>query len=298
VSELPAGLRSAPLGPGDREEIAAVWRACEEHDDGRAEFAEADVVAIFARPSLEPARDSVGVRDGGALVAFGLQLAPRFTFVHVLPAFRGRGIGTWLLRWSQDAARAIGARTTAQDISDGERGAIALLERDGYVRRWDSWAFEIALEAAPPAPLLPAGYSIRDFAPGDERPVHGVIQRAFGEWPDHEPQPYGDWAAMVFERPDFEPALLGVAVHDDSVIGAVLLIDDGIEGWVDQLAVAREHRGRGLGVALLMHAFGRTWARGRRTCGLGTDSRTGARGLYEKVGMRVRQTFGEYAKEL
>jgi mycothiol synthase len=298
VSELPAGLRSAPLGSEDRRALAAVWRACEEHDDGRADFSEADAVAIFGRPSLEPERDSIGVRDGRALVAFGLQLGPRITFVHVLPGHRGRGIGTWLMRWSQDAARAIGAPVTAQEISDNERGAIALLESDGYVRRWDSWAFEMALDEEPPAPALAPGYAIRDFAPGDERAVYDVIQRAFGDWPEYEPQPFEDWAAMGIGRPGFEPALLGLAVHEDAVIGAVQLIEDGEEGWIDQLAVAREHRGQGLGMALLLHAFGRTWRRGGRTCALGTDSRTGARGLYEKVGMRVRKTFGEYAKEL
>jgi mycothiol synthase len=64
------------------------------------------------------------------------------------------------------------------------------------------------------------------------------------------------------------------------------------------LAVAREHRGRGLARALLAHAFGLTWRRGGHRCGLGTDSRTGARGLYEHVGMHVRKTYGEYVKRL
>ena len=39
------------------------------------------------------------------------------------------------------------------------------------------------------------------------------------------------------------------------------MIVDG-RGWVDQLAVAREHRGRGLARALLQHAFGETWRAG------------------------------------
>jgi len=67
---------------------------------------------------------------------------------------------------------------------------------------------------------------------------------------------------------------------------------------VDQLGVAREHRGRGLARALLAHAFRTTWQRGGRHCGLATDARTGARGLYEHVGMRVRKTYGEFVKQL
>jgi mycothiol synthase len=293
------GLRTAPLGSADVTDLTAVWRACEEHDDGRAEMVEADAIAIYGRPSFDFARDTVGVRDGDALVGFGLQLGKRATFVHVLPAYRGRGIGAWLLRWSQDAARAVGAEVTAQEISDNERAAIALLEADGYVRRWDSWAFEIALEREPPAPALPSGYAIRDFVPGrDERVAYDVIQRAFDEWPDREPHAFEDWAATSLGRPGFSPPLLGLTERDGEVVGAVLLVVHDDEGWIDQLAVAREHRGRGLARALLGHAFGRTWTRGGRRCGLGTDSRTGARGLYERVGMRVRKSYGEYAKQL
>jgi GNAT superfamily N-acetyltransferase len=299
VSGLPDGLTSAPLSGADTAAVTVVWRACEEHDDGLAECVEADMVAIFGRPSFDFARDTVGVRDGDELVAFGLQLAARITFVHVLPAYRGRGIGTWLLCWSQDAARAIGARLTAQEISDNEHAAIALLEADGYARRWDSWAFSIALEREPPAPAVPSGYTIRDFVPGrDERVVFDLIERAFSEWPEREPLTFDDWVATSLGRPGFAPPLLGLAERDGEVVGAVLLIEDDDEDWIDQLAVAREHRGGGLARALLVHAFRRTWGRGGRRCGLGTDGRTGARGLYEHVGMHVRKTYGEYGKQL
>jgi mycothiol synthase len=299
VTALPDGVRAEPLTRETLADVTAVWQACEIHDDGESDFTEADVVAFANRPSLDLSRDTMGVRDGGALVAFGVQIGVRVTWVHVLPEHRGRGIGTWLMRWSQDAARAIGAPVTAQEVSDNNRAAIALLEGDGYTRRWSSWAFEIALEREPPAPVLPYGYAIRDFVPGqDDRVAHGVIQHAFSEWPEHQPSAFDDWAAMALGRPGFAPELFGLAVNGDEVVGAVLLVEDGDEGWVDQLAVAREHRGNGLGMALLMHAFGRTWRRGGVRCALGTDERTGARGLYERVGMRVRKTFGEYAKQL
>lgn len=293
------GLAEAPLTAGDAAAVTAVWQACEIDADGAPDFEEADVVAFTQRPSFDFARHTRGVRDGGELVAFGVVLLPRISFVHVLPAHRGRGIGTRLLGWSEETARAAGMDDAAQDVSDNDPAAIALLEAHGYERQWDSWAFAIALEREPPPPALPGGYAIRAFVRGqDDRAVYDVIQRAFGEWPDYRGSAFEDWSATTLDRPGFDPELLSVLVHGDRIAGTVLLVEAGDEGWIDQVAVAREHRGNGLGLALLVHAFGQTWRLGLRRCALGTDSRTGARGLYEHVGMRVRASYGEYRKAL
>jgi mycothiol synthase len=147
------GMTTAPLVPRDGPAVARVWRACEIHDDGEALLTEEDFAASCRRPSMDLRRDSIGVRDGGELVAL---------------------------------------------------------------------------------------------------------------------------------------ALLGASV---------LIAEDDLL-WVAQLAVVREHRARGLGRALLVHAFGVAWRAGLRHVGLSTDSRTGARGLYEHVGMRVTRTSWEYAKLL
>jgi mycothiol synthase len=295
VTALPAGLRADPLEPDDADAVTAVWAACEEHDDGQAEIVPADAVAFFNSPRLA----AVGVRDRGRLVGLAVQLAPRLTFVRVLPSHRGRGIGTWLMDWTQDAARSAGGEVSEQSVSEHEHAAIALLERNGYERHGEAWLFELALEREPDAPVLPAGYAIRDFEPGrDERAAFDVFDRAFSEWPDYDGRQFDEWVAIDLGRPGFAPELLGLCVRDDEVVGAALVNYDNDEGWIDQLAVAREHRGRGLGRALLVHAFGVTWRRGGRRCGLGTDSRTGARGLYEHVGMRARKTYYEYVKQL
>lgn len=295
----PDGLHAAPLSAADADAVTAVWAACERHDDGNVEMTHEDAVAMFGRPSLDLRRDTVALRDGDALVAFSIRLRNRLTFVHVLPSHRGRGVGTWLMRWSQDAARAAGSDVTGQPLSEHEHAARALLESDGYARRWEGWMFEIELDREPDPPVLAPGYTLRDFEPDrDEHAAHAVVERAFGEWPEYEPKPFGDWEAESVLRPGFAPELLGLVEHGGEVVGAMLLVEDGDEGWVDQLAVAREHRGRGLARALLVHAFGLTLRRGGHRCGLGTDSRTGARGLYEHVGMHVRKTYGEYVKRL
>ena len=72
--------------------------------------------------------------------------------MHVLPSHRGRGIGAWLLRWTQDAGRAAGRSRSCQKLSENEHAAMALLEADGYERRWEDWIFDIELEREPDPP--------------------------------------------------------------------------------------------------------------------------------------------------
>ena len=138
-------IATGPLGPGDLDAVLAVWVACEEHDDGAAEVSRDDLVAMIGRPSFDFARDSVGIREDGALVAFGVQIGTRLTFAFVHPAARGRGLGTWLLGWAEAAAREIGARACTQSLSEPDAGARALLAAHGYGRagrtgssRWTS----------------------------------------------------------------------------------------------------------------------------------------------------------------
>lgn len=300
MSDAPLGLRASPLGVADADEAIHVWNECELHDVGETVFTTADWVVVAQIPSIDLERDAIGLRAGGELVAVGLVEDSRHAYVHVLPAWRGRGIGSWMLRWTQAAARAAGHTETGQTIADGRSDAVALLLADGYTPRWESWAFAIAIAGDPGPPPLPPGYSIRAGVPGsdDERAAHRVVDEAFAEWPDRRAWPFEDWRAETLLRPGIEPDDLALLEHDGAVVGVAATYADPAELWIDQLAVARAHRGRGLGRALLVHAFGSAWRRGLPSCGLSTDSRTGARGLYEHAGMRIRHSFTQLAKPL
>ena len=71
-------------------------------------------------------------------------------------------------------------------------------------------------------------------------------------------------------------------------------------GWVNSLGVRRPWRRRGLALALLRHAFGVFYRRGKTKVGLGVDatSLTGATRLYEKAGMHVQRKSVTYEKVL
>jgi len=292
-------VETGPLTPADAAAVARVWRACEEHADGRALFTEDDFLATCARPSTKLERDTVGVRDGDELVGVGMLHGDEDAFVGVLPSHRGRGIGAALLRWSQDAARAAGHARTCQTLSVNDRSAIALLEADGYERGWEGWIFDVELDREPDPRALAPGYALREFVAGrDDRAVHRLVEDAFGEWRDADEGTFEDWAAATLGRPGFVPEHIGTVVRGEEVVAVAVLIREKDALWVAQLAVERSHRGRGLARALLVHAFAVAWRSGLRRCGLATDARTGARGLYEHVGMRVTRTTWEYAKLL
>ncbi len=163
-------ITTGPLGPDDIDAALAVWRASEEHDDGAAEISRDDLVAMAGRPSFDFARDTVGIREDGVLVAFGVQIGTRLTFAFVHPAARGRGLGTWLLGWAEAAARAIGAQACTQSLSEHDEGARALLAAHGFEPRWEDWFFALDLEAEPAPPELPPGYAIRRSAPARSGP--------------------------------------------------------------------------------------------------------------------------------
>ena len=160
------------------------------------------------------------------------------------------------------------------------------------------------LDLPPDAPLeppqLPPSISIRPYQPGrDEQAAFQTVEDAFGEWPDRDPSQFDDWAAMVLQRPGFEPWQLLLAVDDiGDVVGVCYVVISGDSAFVSQLAVRRDRRGQGLGRALLLRAFAEGRRHGTRRAELSTDSRTGALGLYLHVGMRVTHTFVHLVKSL
>lgn len=301
MSELPKGFSARPATTEDVEAVTELIAACELADDGVPEVDRDDVASDFGRPALDLERDSLLVFDGDALVAWAGIHSPRRVEADVHPGHRRRGIGTALLTWTEARAREAGSAVVGQTKTDANAGAADLFRRHGYAPRHTSWMLEIALDEEPPEPGMPDGIRIRDYVPGqDDHEVYRLIDDAFNEWPDREPSPFENWAALSIGRDTFDPRLSPLAFDGDQIVGAVLSLDygDDVEGYVHQVAVKRSHRNRGIARGLLRHAFREFHRKGRRTCSLSTDSRTGALDLYLRVGMHVRRSYTHYAKEL
>ena len=285
--------------PEDAAAVFELYAACEAVVQAQPDIQLEDIVGDWRRPSFDLEADAVVVLEGNRIVAEAELFMGRRGEAAVHPDERGRGIGTALLAWMERRSRATGGTLVGQSVPDANAEAVELFRANGYEPLWRSWVLSIALDGTPREPLLPDGYAFRPYElGGDDREVYDVVERAFGEWPDRDPYPYEDWRAGTVDMESFDPTLQVVVVRGGEIVGTANLIDPGEEGWVHQLAVAREHRNLGLGRALLLRAFELFHARGRASVGLSTDSRTGALGLYEHVGMRVVRSYTHHAKRL
>ncbi|WP_090968689.1 GNAT family N-acetyltransferase [Nocardioides exalbidus] len=286
-AQLPAGLTTRPLTRSDAHAVFVLMVAQEQEDIGQVAIEEADIVSDWARPSHDLGARSVGVWDGETLVAYAELMGADRADTAVLPSHRGRGIGTWLAGWLQDLGRSLGSSIVGMPVPQGSPGD-RLLEELGFRVRWTSWVLTLPEGTTIAERDLPEGYVVRTAAPDERRAAHDVLEDAFLEWSERDREAFEDFEASLVGRPGFEPWNLRVALDaDGAVVGVslVLVSEDGTTGYVDRLAVRRDQRNRGIAQALLVDSFARAREHGATTSELSTDSRTGALGLYERVGM-------------
>ena len=179
----------------------------------------------------------------------------------------------------------------------------ALLERRGYRAIRASYRVTIDLESATLVPAWPDGAAARAAAEGVDEPLlYDLAQRSFADHWGFTPTPYDEWLHWLREMGEYDPNLCFVAERDGAAVGVLIGREhygDAGRGWISVLGVLPEHRGLGLGTALLVTAFSQLRRRGHARAGLGVDAEntTGAVRLYEHAGMTVdeRQDIWELA---
>lgn len=300
---LPEGYTARPLTVEDARGVYEVMAAQEKHDVGTVEIEEADIVADWQRPGYVVEEHGVGVLDGPVLVAYAEHVRNDRGDAAVHPDHRGKGLGTQLALWMQDTARRSGASVVGMPVPEGSPGD-RLLEALGYRVRWNSWLLTLPEGATVPERPLPEGYAVRAATEEEHRGAWTVNEDAFLEWSDRPRDTFEEWQAATVLRPGFEPWHLRVVVDPaGEVVGMAFLVmaardEGGTEGFIDRLATRADQRGRGLGQALLVDAFRVATEHGASSSSLSTDSRTGALGLYEKVGMVVASNWVNRAIDL
>jgi mycothiol synthase len=233
--------------------------------------------------------------------------------VEVHPAQRANGLEAALLDWAEERGqqRAIlasneAARVLRYSILDTQMKQQARLERRGFniVRYFYRMQRDLSEPIAPVQ--LPADLALRVYMPELSDALYAAFNEAFRDHWSFDPVTADDWQIFFVGRSSFRSDLTYVVMDGDEVAGFSLnsispeenARHDRSEGWVEELAVRRPWRKRGVATALLcasMHAFK---AEGLQHAMLGVDAQnlSGALRVYEGVGFKPIKRYIQFQK--
>ncbi len=323
ILPLPAGYTARGGSIDDYRIAFDLLNIHSQHLNGRNDLNDAELIRLdWLNGGFNPETDlhMVFAADG-SLAAFAecwLNSEPPvhpWIFGCVHPDHWGRGIGGHIVTWAEDHAR-LALDKCAPELrvaprsgteAHNEKG-IALFEGLGWKHIRSFYRMVTDLDSPPVIPQLPDGIIIRPFDPETE--LEEIYRTFVDSFKDHfgfVEQPFekgfADYKHNMVEEPGYTPEMWYVAMDGNQMAGICICRRDDSEdsesGWVSELGVRREWRKRGLGYALLKHAFAAFQADGKKRAGLGVDasSLTGALKLYERAGMRVQRQFNQYEKE-
>jgi mycothiol synthase len=316
----PAGYTVRPATWDDLAVVVELFQQADLVDWGAVDVTETVIRHDWEDPNVDLATDTWLVREvapadpsASTPVGYALLLAVdahrqlhAWGVVH--PSHRGRGLGSYLL----DQMSARGAEHVSLAPPDGEvvlRPGVAgpddpahrLVESRGFRPVRHFWRMERDLTDDLAGPGDVPGIELRPFAYGqDDRAMHAAVQESFADHWGFVQRGFDQWSEHRFKESAFNPDLWFVAEEGSEVAGFLMGVEEEGKMWVGMLGVRPAWRKRGIGEALLRHAFVQFRDRGYREVALAVDAgnETGATALYERVGMRATRQFDIYEKRL
>ena len=322
----PPGVTVRPWrDPGDYAAMIDVFRAARVVDGTSWEQTAESIDSDLRGFGFLPEHTILLAESGGRLIgwsrAFDFGVAPDDGRMlthsgHVLPAWRGRGVGRALLAGAHvemlriRAAAGDPAGTTAgfhSWIFACNESSIRLLLRSGYAPHRYVVEMTRSLDDLAQS-ALPAGVSTRPVTEAD-RPA---ILRAL----DDAMRDQRGWPVLSDAQLDgmFDHPIRGqtdvwqVAWAGDRVVGGVLGYVDADEnrimnrrrGYTEGIFTVRDWRGRGVASAMIGANLRLLRGRGMTEAALSVDTEnpTGALGLYEAHGFREHERIIVFRKEL
>lgn len=299
---VPSGFSMRRAVPEDLGVAAAIVRTEEEALRGESHFTGEELRDFWRLADFDGG--SVVVERDDDPVAFGMCIFREGhgeCWASVQPRWGGHGLGSFLLKRAEEESR----ERRLSDLRAGmfaENGAArALFAALGFREARHYFQMRIELDHELPQPRWPEGIAVTTFRSEDARDFHRALNEAFAdEWGWH-PAPFEEWRQYRLEDPDTDTSLWFV-VRDGAEVAAVARCDANRDegGWIGAIGVLKPWRRRGLGLALLQHAFAEFHRRDVLRVGLGVDADnpTGATRLYERAGMRVVKEDVVYEKKL
>lgn len=219
--------------------------------------------------------------------------------VHVHPDMRSRGIGAQLLDSAAATAREWGATYISTAIPESDPRSLAFLERHDFttVRTFDKMRLSLTKGATAPA-VIPTGYSVRNFQPGDETAFVTVFNAVFADHWDFVPVTAAE-VAQWNRRPSFDTRGCFLLFEGEALVGFVTVlfnperaeVTGKVVGRIFEMGVLPTLRRHGLGYVLLQVGLAYAAENGFVAVDLVTDAESDAgKQLYAKVGFEEKRS--------
>jgi mycothiol synthase len=303
---LPEGYTWRRATHADAEAIHGLVTRCNTEVIGHGDCTLDDIRTELADPDFALTTDTWLVHDaGGALTGYGwAQGKGTGEEVHTEVITADDEVIPWLFDRVEARAARIAAAGGHERYSidkgvyrEDTRMASAMAAR-GYTVQTVFHRMRIDHGPVVPAPVAPEGVTLHT-GPGDEdfrRTAHAVLTESFKE---HFglPRTFDSWQRSLDQDSNFDWSMLTVAEYNGRPVALIVTGDGYVEdencGYVHDIGVLAEARGRGIAKYLLKTAFAADARRGRAGTILHVDTNnvTPALGLYDSVGMRPVQVF-------
>lgn len=219
----------------------------------------------------------------------------------VRPDHRNKGLGTYLLRWSQAQNLFAAAEEEKRILQIATESltepADRLYRAHGFESVFESLVMGRDLQSPLPEQVLPPGVTLTSWQPNLAEQFYQAYHAAFQDRPGFPGWSAAEWISHVLEN-DFKPEW-SLLAHADGVplgfvIGNMDLTSEPPGGFVWQIGVIPEQRRRGLASALLIKTMKRIQANGSTSAQLTVNTNNpGAIQTYEKLGF---ETVGRRAR--
>jgi mycothiol synthase len=283
MSSLRGSLSWRPLDESDLHALAELAAACLAADGGQpfaaspgflrqCYLAGAETVAGFHRGQLTCAaslRMPAGAAPTAAAVTVGL--------VH--PDWRRRGIGGQLFDWASAAAGRdeVGAETEA--LGDG---AHALYLSRGLSQVFAEDVMQLPASRQLSRVQVPSGLILSQWGEASPARFYAVYDAAFRERPGFPGWSQPQWVEWISDDEDFRAEWTLLAAADGTDAGFVA---GAATGWIVQMGVVPQARGRDIGASLIAEAVRRMRSAGETSITLDVNvNNPRAAALYRRLG--------------
>lgn len=234
-----------------REDLAAlceIWAAITPREPMTPE-------QLLRRKERQPERLYLLAEEQGRAVGLALVAptdSPNRTYVgvRVLPAWRGRGVGSALYERASEHARSVGPEWLSTMVSEAEPEAIAWAGRRGFEPYQQQVELVLRLHGDEQPPARPAGIEIVEVTPDLHEAAYALSEEAWEDLPLDVPvelSPFDVWLEEELPGP-----IAFAALDDGELVGFANLMGRDAPRLLEHglTATRRSHRRRGIATAL------------------------------------------------